>query len=194
MARLSLTTQAQQLILDRVSSGDAVIDATLGNGHDALFLAQCIGRLGVLFGFDIQPQALANTQQSLAMLTQPPEICLMRVSHAEMLERIPVAFRGRIQAIMFNLGYLPGADKLCITQADSTLIALNAAIELLAPGGIVTVMVYPGHPGGEREAEAVRHWLEALDESRYCVECIASHSDKSSAPRLFVIDKRVDLL
>lgn len=194
MARLSLTAQAQQIIVDRLSVGDAVIDATLGNGYDALFLAQCVGSQGVLFGFDVQLQALTNSQHRLSELTDAPAIHFMLASHAEMFQRIPSAYQGRIKAIMFNLGYLPGADKHCMTQVDSTLIALQAAIELLAPGGVLTVMVYPGHPGGDQEAEAVAAWLHGLDERDYAVACRLSQSDKISAPRLFVIDKRADLL
>lgn len=194
MARLSLTSQAQHIIAERVSLRDAVIDATLGNGHDALFLAQCVGSEGVVFGFDIQAQAIANSKNSLAMLVDPPESRFILASHADMLQHIPKTLHGRIQAIMFNLGYLPGADKSCITQTSSTLTALQAAIDLLAVSGVVTVMVYPGHPGGDLEAEAVAHWLSALDNSCYHVATIASQSDKTTAPRLFVIDKRADLL
>lgn len=194
MARLSLTAQAQQIIAARLSKGDAVIDATLGNGHDALFLAQCVGVTGFIFGFDVQAQAIANTQQLLSQLVEQPFIQCMQSSHADMLDCIPEAFQGGIKAIMFNLGYLPGADKSCITQADSTLAALNAAINLLAKGGVLTVMVYPGHAGGDLEAQAVAQWLCGLDANCFKVECIASQSDKSTAPRLFVIDKPADLL
>ena len=194
MAHLSLTALAQQMIAARLSRGDAVIDATLGNGHDALFLAQCVGADGVLFGFDIQAQALSNTEQLLSQLTERPFIQCIQASHAEMLARIPEAFQGGIKAIMFNLGYLPGADKSCITQADSTLTALNAAINLLAKGGVLTVMVYPGHAGGDLEALAVEQWLKGLDDNCYGVDCLVSQSDKTTAPRLFVIDKRADLL
>ena len=194
MARLSLTAQAQQIIATRVSNGDAVIDATLGNGHDALFLAQCVGADGVVFGFDVQTQAIANTQQLLSQLEDQASTQCLLASHADMLQWIPDTFHGRIKAIMFNLGYLPGGDKSCITQVDSTIPGLNAALYLLAPGGVLTVMVYPGHSGGDVESEAVRQWLNQLDPNRYSVECMLSQSEKNTAPRLFVIDKRADLL
>ena len=194
MARVSLTAQAQDRIAQRLLPGDVVIDATLGNGHDAVFMAQCVGKQGLVFGFDIQAQAILNSESSLLMLADPPETYCMLCSHAEMLQRIPLAFHGRIKAIMFNLGYLPGGDKSCITQVSSTIRALNAATAILGVGGRVTVMVYPGHLGGDLEATAVEAWVCDLDKSCFSVEKIASQSDKSTAPRLFVIDKRADLL
>ena len=59
---------------------------------------------------------------------------------------------------MFNLGYLPGTDQVTITQTDSTVEALQQAAEVLTPGGIITCICYPGHPGGLEEAEAVLDW------------------------------------
>jgi Putative rRNA methylase len=76
-----------------------------------------------------------------------------------MKAHLPATCLGQISAIMFNLGYLPGADQSCITTTDSTLIALDATIDCLTPDGVLTVVVYPGHPGGREEATAVREWF-----------------------------------
>jgi hypothetical protein len=95
---------------------------------------------------------------------------------------------------MFNLGYLPGADKSVITQIDSTLAALNAACRLLAPRAVITVLAYPGHAGGDLETEQLAAWCRQLDETRFNSEVILSSHDKPSAPRLFVIRKQSDLL
>ncbi len=46
--------------------------------------------------------------------------------------------------IAFNLGYLPGSDKATTTQRASTLQALQAAFEVLRPGGLLSVMAYTG--------------------------------------------------
>ncbi len=194
MSRISLAEIAHQRLASCLQPGDAVIDATLGNGHDAWFLAQSIGPSGHLFGFDVQPAALANSRQRLETLNQLPVISLFLNSHAEMQAQIPAVYQGRIKAIMFNLGYLPGADKSLITQTDSTLQALAAASQLLADGGMLTVMVYPGHAGGDQEAAQVAAWAEQLERQRFSVEQICSQSDKASAPRLFVMAKLGDLL
>ncbi len=34
---------AQQLLKDSIEEGDTAVDATAGNGHDTLFLAQLVG-------------------------------------------------------------------------------------------------------------------------------------------------------
>ena len=44
-----------------VQPGDVVIDATTGNGYDTCFLANLVGKNGLVFGFDIQEQAIDNT-------------------------------------------------------------------------------------------------------------------------------------
>lgn len=171
-----ITQQAHELLASHVH-GALAVDATAGNGHDTLFLANLVGSTGTVWAFDIQPEALRNTATRLgehqvsvelrlnSMSAAPTGENLSRViaieaDHAEMAQHLPVEMRGRVAAIMFNLGYLPGADKRCITTTSSTLAALDVAIEFLAPGGVLTVVVYPGHAGGQEEAEAVRCWFE----------------------------------
>jgi len=72
-----------------------------------------------------------------------------------------------VKAVMFNLGYYPSGDKSIITQPDTTLRALEAALDLLVPEGIVTVVIYPGHPGGAEEADRIKAWLAGLPPERY---------------------------
>jgi hypothetical protein len=70
-----------------------------------------------------------------------------------------VEFHGFIGAIMFNLGYLPNGDHAITTRLDSTIPAIEAAYQLLRPAGIMTIIAYPGHPGGREELRAVRDTL-----------------------------------
>ena len=194
MTRISLAETAHHLLSKQLKTGDAVIDATLGNGHDTLFLAQAIGSEGQLFGFDIQETALNNTRQRLQNQQIQTAVTLFQASHADMLEHIASQWHGQIQAVMFNLGYLPGADKTLITQATSTLKALDAACQLLAEQGILTVMAYPGHPGGDDDTQQLTAWCQQLNPQQFSQQIIFSHHDKPTAPRLFVIRKRGDLL
>ena len=154
---MRLTEVAQTWIAEVIQKGDAVVDATLGNGADALFLAQKIGEAGVLFGFDVQAQSIQTCQALLAH--QPCQQHLLLAGHETMKANVPQHFHANIKAIMFNLGWLPNSDKSIITHADTTIIALEHSLELLAPNGRMTVMVYPGHQGGETEAEQVITWL-----------------------------------
>lgn len=50
--------------------------------------------------------------------------------------------------VAFNLGYLPGGDKEITTMSDTTLLALEAAGRIVEPGGLISIVVYVGHPRG----------------------------------------------
>jgi hypothetical protein len=84
-------------------------------------------------------------------------------------ERIGELVAGPVDAVMFNLGYLPSGDKSVITLPSSTLPALETAAKLLGGGGILTTVVYPGHEGGAEEAAAVVRWFQNLARDCYRV-------------------------
>ena len=50
---------ASEIIQAALPEGGCAVDATLGNGHDALNLAQLVGDGGRVIGFDVQPEAIA---------------------------------------------------------------------------------------------------------------------------------------
>ncbi len=186
--RVSLTTKAHNIIQQYLATGDYAIDATIGNGHDTLFLSRQVGIDGRVFGFDIQQQALDSTQSILESEHISNNTQLFHVSHSKMEQYIPTQFYGKIKVIMFNLGYLPGSDKCLITHADSTLLALNQSISLLAPSGILAITAYPGHQGGDEETGQIKQWCNRLCAKQYTVQIIHS-SDKKTAPILFIIRK-----
>ncbi|MBR5858688.1 MAG: rRNA methyltransferase, partial [Clostridia bacterium] len=74
----------------------------------------------------------------------------------------------KIKAGMFNLGYLPGGDKTLTTKRETTLAAVEAAIELLDNDAILLIAVYPGHEEGEIEGELINEMLSKLDRKQYC--------------------------
>ncbi|KAL2897179.1 putative rRNA methylase YtqB [Bienertia sinuspersici] len=91
--------------------------------------------------------------------------------------------------VAFNLGYLPGGDKGIITKSATTLLALEAAKELLLPGGIISVVAYIGHPGGREEYEIVRAFASELPAESW----VCSHIqmlNKPLAPILVFLFKR----
>ena len=53
---------AHDFLAEVVTQDDIVVDATMGNGHDTLFLAKLAKQV---YAFDIQEQALENTQERL---------------------------------------------------------------------------------------------------------------------------------
>ena len=165
-----------RLIAKTLRPGDIAIDATTGNGHDTLHLARCVGPTGLVIGLDVQPKALQQTWQRMAAAGYSNRVKLLHAGHETMAEAVPgamseygVGHDSRPRAVCFNLGYLPGGDKTLATRPETTLTALDAALGLLAPGGILTVVLYSGHPGGTAERDAVLAWAEALSDGSYRV-------------------------
>lgn len=182
---------AHQLVGQRTGSGDIVVDATVGNGNDTLFLARQVGPRGLVYGFDIQERALRSAHDRLNR--ELPDCSWVRLylrSHAELADAIPHSCHGKIAAIMFNLGYLPGSDQATITRPESTIPALCAAADLLRVGGIVTVIVYSGHDGGQAEAEAVEQWVGRLPEETYQAVRYQFANRRNHPPYLLAIEKK----
>lgn len=155
-----LTQLAHDLIRCEIapdSEGLLAIDATAGNGHDTLFLAELVGPGGRVWAIDIQTAAITQTRERVRPRIDRVDFCVG--DHANLKSMIPLEHHEQIAIVMFNLGYLPGGEKSTITRTDSTLTALTAAWELLALGGLLSVIAYPGHPGGDHEALAVADWI-----------------------------------
>ncbi len=182
------TILAHEEICAVVSLGDIVIDATVGNGHDAVFLAQLVGEKGCVFGFDIQAEAIASARQRLKSAGLSQRVTLIEASHSEMKSHV----KEPVSAVMFNLGYLPGGDQKKMTQTQSTLEALEAALDSLSVSGILTCVCYPGHPGGFEECEAVIAWARDVMEVTTSDEVkIPDKKDRSAGrPFLVTVKKR----
>ncbi|CAG5082801.1 SAM-dependent methyltransferase [Thermobacillus xylanilyticus] len=160
----SVLTMAHRLAAERIRPGDAAIDATVGNGVDTAFLAQAVGPKGVVYGFDIQQAALDAARARVASAAPETRLELFLASHHRMAELLPAKLAGQVSAVMFNLGYLPGAEdaRSIVTRPETTLAALDASLTFLRPGGVLTVVVYTGHEGGREEGEAVDEWARSL--------------------------------
>lgn len=156
---------AKELVKEVLAPGGTAVDATCGNGNDTLFLAGLVGPEGKVFAFDIQDEAIVATRKKLETAHLAGRVKLLKASHA--YEAFwPAA---PVQAVMFNLGYLPGGNHEIITKPESTIAALQIAVSRLQPGGIVTIVVYTGHPGGREEYEAVSNFCAGLPQKEYAV-------------------------
>lgn len=184
---MPLTELAHSLIREVLRPGDVAIDATAGNGHDTQFLAETVGRDGIVYAFDIQSAAIASTAQRLAA-AHLTNCRLIQGSHSDMQSVMPVALQS-INAIMLNLGYLPGGDKQQTTSMETTLAAIDQGLQLLAPGGIMTVLAYTGHPGGAEEAAGVFRLLTSLPSPQFSVCEPVAANGKGGIPRLLVVRK-----
>ncbi len=172
---------AQAWVASLVSRGDHVVDATAGNGHDTLFLSHLTGDTGTVDVFDIQQSALDSTAKRLAEAgCMHPGVKFHQMSHSRMAEVVSSGVR----AVMFNLGYLPGGDKSVVTCKEDTMMALNSACDLLVPGGVLTVVCYPGHEGGDSEAACVSEWMKGLDAHQWRVASLCHWNAPGPAPFL----------
>ena len=180
---IDLLSLHKQFILTHLREGDVCADFTMGNGHDTEFLSKAVGAAGRVYAFDVQPQALESTAAHMRETGCPENYTLILDSHSNAKNYIKEPLR----AGMFNLGWLPGSDRKVTTRRESTLKAVNAAIELLAPDGIILVAVYPGHEEGTLEGEMLDNELSCLDRRKICVSKFRIINSPTS-PYFFIIE------
>jgi hypothetical protein len=168
--------------------GDLAVDATVGNGHDTLFLASHVGPGGKVIGCDIQPIALEHASARLRTAGVLERVVLLLLGHEHLalwFER--AAPDARVKAAMFNLGYMPGTDHSVITRAETTIPALESVLTLMAQGGIITAVLYSGHSGGLAETEAVLNWVRTLPSRIASVSLNQPEHTRKPAPILVAI-------
>jgi predicted methyltransferase len=191
------TRLAHFLVKSHLSSREHLslfaIDATVGNGFDTLFLAECVGEKGVVIGFDIHEMLEASQRLEQAGVSKRVQLC--QQGHETMLEVMQTIMsksktQSGIHAIMFNLGYLPRGDTSTITRPHTTLEALQQSIQLLASGGILTIACYRGHDGGNEETELVIAWARGLPQEEYSVIHNTFINKRGTPPELLAVYKR----
>lgn len=170
-----------------VKSGSIVVDATVGNGNDTLFLAKLVGQEGKVYGFDIQEQAIKATQ-NLISENSLKNVLLFNAGHENMSEYV----HEPVDLIVFNLGYLPGGDHSIVTNAESTLLAVTEGLKILKPGGLMCIVVYIGHEGGLKEKIMLEDYLIKLDKKDFCVGKI-NYLNREKAPYLILVEKNFDV-
>lgn len=183
-----IVEHAHRFIEAVVSPGDTVVDATAGNGGDTLFLAGLVGPTGLVYSFDLQPEAISSTRRLLDSQGVLDRVCLIRDDHSRMEDYVTSS----VSAVMFNLGYRPGGDKKITTTAGTTCRALHAALNVIRVGGRLSVACYPGHPGGMDEAQAVEEFCARLPSDRFAAVSIKLLNRSERAPRLIVVEKQAE--
>ena len=180
------TELAMAVTLRYIEPGDTVVDATCGTGQDTVMLARAVGSKGKVYAFDIQRNAHLLTEARLLShgLTNVRPV---EQSFVSMGEHIP---ERSASAVVFNLGYLPGGDHSITTTADTTLEGLRCALDIIKPGGIVTVVMYDGHEAGAVEKKAVLEWAEALDQKKYHVAYVSLLNQKNNPPEILWITRK----
>lgn len=177
---------AADVLRQTVQAGDAVIDATMGNGHDTLFLCELVGPEGRVYAFDVQEQAVENTRARLEAAGAAERAALFCRGHEHMAEYVkePVA------AAVFNLGWLPGAEHTVTTRWETTRTAVESALALLRPLGVLVICAYPGHAEGSRERAELTAFLSALPPQKYNALRQMFLNAGPGAPECFVVQKQ----
>jgi 16S rRNA C1402 N4-methylase RsmH len=170
-------------------AGDIAIDGTAGKGRDTAFLAQAVGPTGHVHCFDIQPEAIASTDNLCALAGLSARVTLHHRSHADIATALPAGHLGKVGAAIFNLGYLPGGNPDIITQPQSTATALRAAFAALRSGGRLICVAYTGHPGGMDESDVVLAFAAERTSAGDAVEKIG-HVPNPGKPWVLSVTKR----
>lgn len=178
---MSLTELAHKLIGAHAQQHpkNFAVDATCGNGYDTEFLAK-LGYAQVI-GFDIQALAIAATKDRLEKAALR-NVTLVQQGHEHLAKHIEQT----VDCFIFNFGYLPSADKSITTTASNSIEALHAAATLIADGGVMSLLCYPGHPNGGEETAAIKNWLGSLDD-QWQIDTYLSESPNDSTPVLYFL-------
>jgi len=171
--------------------GDCVVDATCGNGHDTLFIAQLAlneEKKGLVIAIDTQKQAIEATRERLATSLSSellPSVSFINQCHSQFPDDLP---KESVKLIVYNLGYLPGGDKSLTTQNKTTLESLAQALTLICRGGAISITCYPGHPEGKVEEQLILEFISTLDPKKWNC-CHHRWMNRKQSPSLLLIQR-----
>lgn len=177
---------AKELIENAVFPGAHVIDATMGNGHDTEWLCELVGENGRVYAFDVQQEAVNRTAERLEQVGMIQRTQLFCLGHEHMADVVCE----QVDAVVFNLGWLPGAEHGVTTQTSTTLRAVNAALSLLKEEAVMTICIYPGHDEGTRELHALLNWAGELDDRRYDAVLKSYLNQPNDPPQMLAVRKK----
>ncbi len=175
----------KHFILEHLGEGEVAVDFTMGNGNDTLFLSKAVGKDGRVYAFDIQEDALTSTKAHLEANGAPENYTLICASHHLVKDYV----KEPIKAGMFNLGYLPRSGRRTVTTLrETTMPAVEAAIDLLAPDGVLIIAIYPGHEEGALEGDMLREYFKGLSRFKICASEFRILNSPAS-PYFFLVEK-----
>ncbi len=170
-----------------IKEGDIVVDATAGNGNDTVLLSELVGENGKVYAFDVQKDALENTEKKLKDLKLENRVNLILDGHENIKQHISTE---KVKLVIFNLGYLPKGNHEITTKKDTTITAIKESMELIEKEGKILIVIYPGHPEGAKEKNAVEEFVQKINQKQYNVARISFMNQINNPPFLIVIEKR----
>lgn len=176
---------AQTLLEMSVSEGDIAVDATAGNGHDTLFLANLVGDDGYVYAFDVQQEAVDATLHRLLDHALEHRAIVLKDGH----ENVANYIHKPVSAAIFNLGYLPGSNHEIVTKPNTTIQAIESLLKLLKVGGMIVLVVYHGHEGGKDERDEVIRYVSDLPQKHVHVLRYEFMNQKNDPPFIIALEK-----
>lgn len=176
---------AQTLLEMSVSEGGIAVDATAGNGHDTLFLANLVGDNGYVYAFDVQKEAVDATLHRLLDNALEHRAIVLKDGH----ENVANYIHKPVSAAIFNLGYLPGSNHEIVTKPNTTIQAIESLLKLLKIGGMIVLVVYHGHEGGKDERDEVIRYVSDLPQKHVHVLRYEFMNQKNDPPFIIALEK-----
>lgn len=184
-------TEVNKIFLDKiVQKGDIVIDATMGNGYDTIYLGNLVGENGKVYAFDVQEEAIKSTKKKVERDNMTDRVELILDDHQNLDKYV----KEEVSCVVFNLGYLPRAKHVVITKPDTTLEAIKKSLKLLKPNGIISIAAYIGHEGGLEEKNYICEYLDNLNQNEFNVLHMQFTNQINNPPQLILIEKKGDII
>ena len=169
----------------KLSNGDIAVDCTMGNGNDTAFLCNLVGEKGKVYAFDIQEEAVINTNKRLQDLNLLERAELILDGHQDIDRYI----KEKVKLVIFNLGYLPKGNHEITTKQETTLEAVRKCLGILQTNGIILLIEYPGHENGKIEKQALESFTSTLNQKEYNVAKLCFVNQINNPPELLCIEK-----
>lgn len=179
---------AKTLMGMSIDKGDIAIDATAGNGHDTIFLADLVGESGHVYAFDVQKEAVESTLNRVKEAQFENRVTVIHQGH----ETVDEIVKDKIGGAIFNLGYLPGSDHSIVTKPNTTITAIEKILSLLKIGGIIVLVVYHGHVGGKLERDELINYVSSLPQKYVHVLRYEFMNQQNDPPFIIALEKVKD--
>ncbi|MCH5186001.1 MAG: class I SAM-dependent methyltransferase [Oscillospiraceae bacterium] len=183
---MKISGYIHKVLKERIPKGGFCIDATCGRGNDTIFLAECVGENGTVTAIDIQQEAINSTCSVL----EKHNIHNVRIFLNNHLNIDVYAAENSADAVLFNLGYLPGGDHFIATSPQFTIPAIEKGLRILKPGGIMSLCIYSGADSGFAEKNALMRYLKTIDKNKYMV-CVHEFYNLPNNPPLPVFIEKL---
>lgn len=171
---------SHEYIKNNLKNTDIAVDATMGRGRDTLLLCRLAGEV---YAFDIQEAAIESTRQLLDE-NNCSNAHLILDSHHNLKNYVQSA-----KCVVFNLGFLPGGDHNIFSHPETSIKAIEAALDIITDNGFVSICSYYGGDTGFEERDALLDFLKNLDAKKYTVMLQSFHNRPNCPPLFIIIEK-----